>query len=310
MLNKIVLAILGVTTSSMAIAGSMGTVCSPGPATVPCESKSWDIGIQALYLRPVYDADRGYFINGATTLPEIETNWDWGYQIEGSYHFNTGSDLSLNWTHFHDTTTVLNATASIILPTFNYFARNQFDQVNLEMGQLTYFGASNKMRFYGGLQYANIKLEAAQYFNPPLQVTTTFDKTDFKGVGPVVGIDYSYQLSNSLSITANSSGSILYGSSRFDNGFIFAPLNVVLVSQYGSKKAIVPSLEAKLGLNYMHPIAQGTLNIEGGYQALNYFNALQANSQGLFALVLGNRLTNSDYGLYGPYLGVKYTGAA
>ena len=50
---------------------------------------------------------------------------------------------------------------------------------------------------------------------------------------------------------------------------------------------------------------QGVLNLEGGYMSTNYFNALQ--SQGG---AISGSLASSDYGLYGPYFGLKYLGNA
>ena len=134
-----------------------------------------------------------------------------------------------------------------------------------------------------------------------------FDNTDFKGLGPVIGIDYAYDLTNALSLTANGAGSILYGSGRFSNGLVGVPVNVVFASRYGSKKSMVPSFEAKLGLNYAYSMTQGVLNLAGGYQVVNYFNALHATG---VAGILGTGITDSDFGLYGPYLGVKYVGSA
>lgn len=325
MLKKTTLAVLGMAASSFAIAGTMGPVCTPGNVTVPCEARMWDIGVQGLYLRQIFDADKAYQHD---TLPfngyrEANNEWDWGYRLEGSYHFNTGNDATMTWVHYKNDS---NRDGFVGLIPFSQLAAplsssyriqddTYFDQVNLVLGQHADFGLVKNMRFYGGLQYANINDNAYSYFyRSPVQLISLgidsvyqYDKTAFKGVGPVVGIDYSYDITSSFSVTANGAGSILYGTSRFDYGFTGTPVGAVLLDRYGSKKAIVPSLEAKLGLNYAYAMAQGVLNFEGGYQVMNYFNALQSVGVDGFTTT---HVSNSDYGLYGPYFGVKYVGNA
>lgn len=319
MLKKTSLAVIGLIANGAVFSGSMGPVCTPGNVTVPCAEKLWDLGIQALYLRSVYDTDQGFLVNSFGGYTEISNDWEGGFRLEGSYHFNTGNDISINWTHYHGDATIYNLQPNVgfgLLPQFNYTyaANNYFDQVNLEMGQLTHFGQVQKMRFYGGLQYASIKVDAMSYSNFPLQtfapaplnVLNSFNKTDFNGIGPLVGIDYSYDLISGFSLTANGSGSVLVGTGRYNAGSVLEPLELVTRSIYGSKRAMVPSLEAKLGLNYSHHLSHGVLNVEGGYQAMNYFNALQ----GQYLNVFSNSINNSDYSLFGPYFGVKYIGLA
>lgn len=316
MLKKITLAILGLTATSFAAAGTMGPVCTPGNVTVPCEAKGWDLGIQALYLRSVYDADKSYQRTPINGFSEISNDWDWGFRLEGSYHFNTGNDISLNWTHYSGDSSQLGllgayplTAQTIRVSQYSLYGQNKFDQINLEMGQHVDLGMMYKLRFYGGLQYAYIQSSITNYYSTAFNATNTislFDNSDFRGVGPVAGIDYAYDITSALSLTANGSGSILYGTNRYNSGYVLAPTGLVLASGYASKKAIVPSLEAKLGLNYALNTAQGVWNLEGGYQVVNYFNALQ--TQTFNNLLAG--ISNSDYGLYGPYFGVKYVGAA
>lgn len=317
MLKKTTLAVLGLAASGFASAGTMGPVCTPGNVTVPCEAKLWDIGVQALYLRPLLDADRSYAQNVLPQYTEIKNDWDWGYRLEGSYHFNTGNDLTINWSHFrsdvhqdqlHGSVLPLALVGAVNIP-YTINNEDRYDQVNFVFGQHVDFGLVKKMRFYGGLQYANIQLNAANFYPftyAPLLISSVslYDNTDFKGVGPVIGLDYAYTITPELSLTANGQGSILYGTSRYNTGYVIAPANASLLSIYASKKEIVPSLEAKLGLNYAYAMPQGVLNIAGGYQVVNYFNALQGQTMQVFT----SNITNSDYGLYGPYLGVNYVG--
>ncbi|KTD07611.1 Lpg1974 family pore-forming outer membrane protein [Legionella jamestowniensis] len=311
MLKKITLAILGLAVSSLVSAGSMGPTCVPGDVTVPCEAKKWDIGVQGLYLQPVYSLHRGYEYTPAGALREVDEDWDWGYRLEGSYHFNTGNDITMTWVHFdnesdHHNFAGITPFSEVLFP-FALSLDTRFDQVNLVMGQHVDMGMVKNARFYGGLQYARIRGDVEHAYGIALPIIapagfTRDEDADFNGVGPVVGIDYSYDLINGFSLTANGAASILYGSSRYNNSIILAPSGLVAVNIYASKKSVVPSLEAKLGVNYAHEMAYGTLNIEGGYQVINYFDALHAMDLNC------NCLQNTDFGLYGPYLGVKWVG--
>lgn len=329
MLKKTTLSFLFLACSGFATAGTMGTapVCTPGDVTVPCASKKWDLGVQALYLRPAYTT-LGYApvsaLDSTAALQHVEPDWNWGYRLEGSYHFDTGNDITLNWSHY-DVDSRLGVYSGqylqlgvpgvfptrVIASNYQVFLDNKYNQVNLVLGQQVDMGLLKKARFYGGLQYADIRVDSTSYFtltNPVFLAITgggvkDFINTDFTGAGPVLGIDYSYDLTSALSITANTAGSLLCGTSRYN--FSTAYVNgLVAASLYNSKKIIVPSLEAKLGAKYAYEMAHGVVNLEGGYQIVNYFNALQAKP------VTSSTLVTSNFGLYGPYLGVKWLGNA
>lgn len=315
MLKKTSLAVLGLIANSWAVAGTMGPVCTPDQVTVPCEMKQWDFGAQGLYLKSAFDADYGYDNILGNNYQAIDHDWDGGYRLEGSYHFGTGNDATITWMHYdsgnHQTGFLGNLIRLIGVPFLvpNVLVMdNKFDQVNMVMGQHVDFGRLKNARFYAGLQYANIRVNASNLYTDPLlaALNTTsvnhYHDTDFNGVGPVMGVDFSYDVKDGFSITANSALSLLYGTGRYSDGYIWAS-GLIAPSQYATKRMIVPSLEAKLGANYAYAVANGVFNIEGGYMSVNYFNALQNSGVGY----LGG-IRASDYAVYGPYLGAKWVG--
>ncbi len=320
MFKKATIAVLGLA-ASVATAGSMGPVCTPGNVTVPCVTKLWDFSAQALYLRSVYGAEKAFQLGTLPLGKEVKNDWGWGYFLEGSSHFNTGNDISINWMHFSTSTGpteffgVLDIPAAGLPPIpapFELIYRNRIDQVNVVMGQHVDVSERKKMRFYAGLQYADIQSTATNYYitqiipalaNNPF---SKFDNTDYKGFGPVVGINYAYNITDALSLTANGGGSILYGTNRYHGGFVLSPVQAIVEQVSFRKKGIVPSLEAKLGVNYAHATPIGLANIQAGYQVVNYFHALEEQP---FPNLLGP-VRSVDYGLFGPYFGLKLIGNA
>ncbi|WP_131782081.1 Lpg1974 family pore-forming outer membrane protein [Legionella gresilensis] len=325
MVKKLSLMILGLSVSGIAAAGMYSTppvpTCVPGDVTVPCEASLWNFGVQALYLQTEYNGSRAY-LPAPGGLKAVEPNGGWGYRVEGSYHFSTGNDITMNWLHYDvdddnlgtfsgQYVQLLSTGSAVVLPaSFRGFVSNKLEQVNLVLGQHVDFGLFKKIRFYAGGQYSDIQADAECFYNiSPIFAAAIGGvrgpvNSDFNGFGPTIGVDYAYILPYGFSLTANASGSILYGTARIESMNIYNN-GLIVGSMYASRKQVVPSLEAKVGAAYNYPVAQGLLKIEGGYQALNYFNALQGPS-----LVAPTLLTNSDFGLHGPYVGVKWLGLA
>jgi Legionella pneumophila major outer membrane protein precursor len=338
--------------------------CTPGGATVPCAEKKWDIGVQALYLEASYDADYGYIgryqqptVLNSEFYQDYDHHHGWGYKLEGSYHFNTGNDITIDWSHVdHDTLQTFNLgnsrpapfppappipgplppSSDVFYTTLSYV----FDQANVVLAQHVDNGLHHNVRFYGGAQVAQIRNDQdtrfASYFGLP---TGTFPShflvpawytvhvdSKFIGVGATGGTDYSYDFGNGLSLTASGKGSILYGSSkvnyRVTNTFA---AGVIAPSAYASKKAIVPEIEGKVGVNYAFQAAQGTMNVMAGWQVINYFNALQRflypastvlvappfPAPAVPAAATGaTGIVESDFALQGPYFGLKWVGNA
>ncbi|MDP1603475.1 MAG: Lpg1974 family pore-forming outer membrane protein [Legionella sp.] len=317
MLQKTI-SILLMIVNGIAIAGTAGPICTSNPVTIPCQVSQWELGVQALYLKPAYSYTLGY---ASTTTgigtQKIEPDWGWGYRLLGAYHFNTGNDITLNWSHYDVDSQLglysgqyLQLPVGVISANYQLFLNNKYDEINLVMGQQVNLSQVKSARFYTGLKFADLRVDGTNtYAVAPAFIAVTggsardLTSTDFNGVGPVMGVDYAFNLSPRLSITANTAGSLLYGTSRYNFSTGYAN-GLVVSTIYGSKRIVVPGVEAKLGANYAYELAQGMLNVEGGYQAINYFSALQGRP------LTTSSVLNSDFGLFGPYLGVKWIGNA
>src|SRR5258708_497736 len=159
--------------SSTVFAGTMGLACNPGNVTVPCERSAWNFEVQALYLRPTFSAADGYHFftvdpfTGFRHYRDFDPDWGWGWKIAGSYHFNTGNDLNVNWYHMNKRTrdrirnSFLIETAPIFFDSFGSSMRTRFepkwDAVNVELGQHVDWSQFANVRFHGGVQYARLE---------------------------------------------------------------------------------------------------------------------------------------------------------
>ena len=299
--------------SSVAFAGTMGPVCTPGNVTVPCESQAWDVGIQALYMNVYLNDSYAYPLNTesttgtttTTTYHDAGPDWGWGFKLEGSYHFNTGNDLTVNWYHLNDnenTTSLRFASLGddFLAARTEYRVDPRWDAVNVEMGQHADFGMFKDIRFHGGLQYARVEVANTLrgFFGTGTgtQVVNGNFTSKFSGVGPRVGADYSYNFGNGMAIYANGAAALLVGDQDADGRVSFAGDGTERAT--GSRTTVVPELEAKIGGKYTYAMAQGDLTLDAGWMVANYFNAITSP----------NYDDSSDFAVQGPYIGLKWVG--
>ncbi|MCW8387347.1 Lpg1974 family pore-forming outer membrane protein [Fluoribacter dumoffii] len=315
-LKKTAVAVLALGSSAV-FAGTMGPVCTPGNVTVPCPSTGWNIGGQALVLQTMTDNDVTLDLDftpaGVSIDTELDAQWNWGFQIEGSYHFNTGNDVTLTWYHLDTGWNNHEFTPAIDPDTLIGFGhKNRWDAVNGEMGQFVDFSANKKIRFHGGFQFASIKRSmhafATDFDAGVPDFTVGFEgNTQYNGFGPRTGIDMNYVFGNGFGVYAKAAAAVLVGSQKhgYDVDFVDADGSVPVlpttftVNVSGSRTAIVPELEAKLGANYTYAMAQGDLTLDAGYMWFDYIHALNTT-------VLP--VTSTDFAAAGPYFGLKYVG--
>lgn len=323
--------------SSAVFAGTMGPVCTPGSVTIPCPRTAWDFGAQALYLQSTH-TNADYFGSvvsggGSENYLHVPNPWGWGFMIEGSYHFNTGNDLNLNWYH-----TDVGANQSFPIGAGQSFVdvwadnwapgasvstnvSNKWDAVNLEFGQHVNFGEFVNVRFHEGVEYVHIK--NSQTFNgtvvsAPATGGTSIPQSinsysTYNGFGPRVGADVGYGWNNGFSVYAKSAMSVLVGTNRFtrnssDPTFATTAGSLVLpaLSTSGTISTVNPELEAKLGASYSYAMAMGDLSVDIGWMWVNYFNVIQKSATPSSAG--RGYIRSSDFGLQGPYVGLKWVG--
>ena len=318
--------------SSVVLAGSMGPVCSSVNVTTPCETVAWDLGAKALYLQPSYHTEAGFsrsdLLNG-TAAQDVTARqrpgYIWGFEVEGSYHFNTGNDLNINWYHINNSSTKTFGSTPPVLAFGSTTTESlsvaglggssslntKWDAVNMEFGQLTDFSNNKSIRFHGGAQYAHLANNITKTSSILLTstaiadtfVSTTTVLTDnatsynpsFSGGGPRIGMDMDYGWNNGLSIYANGATGLLAGSRKFNA--TFSDNLGRAVSTQRSETVVVPVMDAKLGATYTRAIAQGDVTLDAGWMWVDYFNA-QTNLSG----------ADTNISFQGPFVGMKWLG--
>jgi len=311
-LKKTALAVLALG-STAAFAGTMGPVCSAVNVTVPCENTAWDLGGRALYVQTTGVPSVGQntiTVGNTTGTFGVNPQWSWGFQLEASYHYNTGNDFNLNWYHLrsdNSSATGAHNFGSIYAPgetaasTYNITSASgniatAWDTVNMEFGQHVDFGENKFARFHAGAAWTRVGDSGAVATNGTVNGNTYNQSTSysevFNGFGPRVGTDLTYDWGNGLSIYGDGALGLLAGTGKSSSTTQGATFSI-------SQTRVVPELDAKLGAMYTYAMAQGDLSLDVGWVWANYINSLTS---------LDDSITH-DFGVQGLYFGLKWVGS-
>jgi hypothetical protein len=284
---KKALLLVGMLCATMAHAASFGeyNTCSDSNNVVPCEADAWGIAIEGLYFQNNGNSLVGEAFGGRLTVL-INDNYTYkpkfgaGYRIEGSYHFGTGNDLTLVWSHYKTTSDANVAGNSSFTQRFSL--ESQFEILNLEFGQSLAFGEKLNFRAHGGIQIAELKEDWSQDVdnngvpnNNGTLLSTDMNKPS--GAGIRVGLDSYYDVGRGISIFVRTAGAILYMENKHTGG-PRGLTNAFWASGTETITSLAPEVELSIGAKYAYEFDEGDLSIRLGWEEIVYFNTAFLNS--------------------------------
>lgn len=313
--------------------------------SAPYFSGGYTACIGGIYLRPSVPAlDYVVFIPDFTdpgfqrTVRSVNPDYEWGFTASASYllpctgndlvftfstfsrnsfddssHLADGNELIATLTDFDATQfTVPGVTSDV---SANAKAHFNYQTYDLTMGQHVLVGCNTQLRIYGGLRYLNLNQRLnANYFHElsifgvgtSQEFFLTSQRTNFKGIGPRLGIYSCYELGCGFGIVGDLAASLLAGESdsHFSQFATFLD-GTSATTRYNNLDVdkVVANLTGRLGLAFIQPLnACISYKIEAGYLVEHYYDAVYRYSS-VSTTFLGNATDQCfDTSFDGPYL--------
>lgn len=278
------------------LSGSLFAYIHPGP----CE---WALQAEFLYLYPSVD-DTFFVIDGGLDAPTgARINNDFrfhpGFRVGGVYGVDCNQEVQVYYTRFRETRnksvsgTELWATIGnpIFTEDFESFigtATSQLDllyqQVDALFAQRVWEQCAFNLYFQAGIEYAYLRLNEKDLYQVVGGATGSARRhSKLWGVGPQFGFEFDYDLCQfacwmpgKLSVTGTTRASLLASKAReseLDQTTGAGGLVVFNVQDHSTWR-VIPSLHARMGLNYVLCFSCFTTSLEVGYEFTSYFRAL------------------------------------
>lgn len=236
-----------------------------------------------------------------------------GYQVPGS-----GWDVGLQYTYLHSNGNSYAAAASggVIYPEMtrpgltDYAlsayanARLNYNVYDLAFGKTLDIDEWTRVRIYGGLRFASIYQTLSGYYNG-LLADSAFaqNRSNFDGVGPMLGTEFSWKVWGGFSLFGNASGGLIYGNVRSaavetNNGGATIYTDIT-----DTNRQMIPFAGVGLGASWQY---RG-LTVRAGYEVVNWFGLIQRPTF-LDSFSEGKLLpTQNDLSLDGFFLQMSFT---
>lgn len=328
------LALMTLSLSAPVLAGSG----SPFAVTVPNQQGGFTVGADLLYLRPSAPNNSYNAVIGSDTDPSalglafpvtinnLNPGYHWSFDLMAAYRIPcTGNDISLTWTHLGN----INDSKSTTVPfditdipgttlTAESNAKFKYDAVDLDLGQRVNIGDYFNLRLLAGVRYADLQQNVNNFYSivnpiidPPVGLALAIDQSsEFKGIGPQMGLEGRYCFGYGFGIDASSTLSAIVGRVDSDAQINVAgplaglapPDSLTINIDQDRKTRVVPALDANLGVDYtfnLNNCSRSSIVVQAGYKVIHYWNV----SHILFNNAGPNNATSISFD--GPYVGIK-----
>lgn len=349
-MKKTLLAFSAFFASSYALAAFPGST-DPTLINVPSLPETFILGGSLLYFQPNFtngDLDYASFNNRVTPfvlnsstnqILNVEPGYQWGWNVYDGYIFpDSGNDINFSFMRLEDEDTnstlpVDNSKDDFITPIIlvnggqytgltDAQATYDLDQADASVGQYVDIGCRTRLHAFSGVRWMDLDRELQYGFtdtNFPNEFLGVQEKSQYEGIGPLVGLDGSYYLGYGFGIVAHTDAALLVGDIKANVNTNFTSSSNAHENfsvNEDSKQQLVPVWDAKLGADYTYIFNQNSissLTLEIGYQASHYYNAVEKlytdrtppasadNKFGLFQSSFITQRSTSDLGLNGPY---------
>lgn len=320
--------------SAAAVAGTPGNpmITPTGiPLIAPDSTGIWSIGGEALYMQQGSQFQYGNLGQDTPNQKNLSAGgaWDWGGELDLAYLFPGSSrDIRFAYTYLS-----LNSDDSVNEPGLvNSFdltpsheansakaSNNEtLNQADLVFGQWLSVGQRVNLHPFAGLRYVNLDADnTSSYYGEgsvaPAStniVENDDNSSNLQGLGPRAGINALINLGNGFALVGTFAGSLIVGNINSHLSYnYFNPTTGTETTSYAYNNdigiALVPELDANIGLNYHIPFNQNaSMDLQAGYQLVDYFNAENLNGIDTFGATTtvpnsSNSASNFEYqGVY------------
>lgn len=334
-IKRLTLALIALGLSAPVLADS-----SPFCVTVPNQQGGFTVGADLLWLRPhtpdlTYSTastsvTTGLVTTNTTTLSILNPSYHWAFDLMAAYRIPcTGNDITALWTHLSNKSDSASESHHFSstdpldprIDATDFSSTFKYDAVDLDLGQRVNFGDYFNFRMFAGLRGADVKqtfsktLTATITISPLTGFATLDQSSEFKGIGPQMGIEGRYCIGYGFGIDAGTTLSALVG--RVDNSASTATFTLPTTTSSSNsisvdkKNRVVPALDMNLGVDYtfnFNNCSRSSLVIQAGYKVIHYWDVndrLISNTTASFDPALTGVNTAGSVSFDGPYLGLK-----